>query len=640
MNISTRVPKREEIFNFLNSMKFPLVITGILIISLVIVSFTVRNTSALSFTVNDFVPNADFGIASNSSKYPNGSLGYFDVLDDNNDGTYAKSSSGTAASGSFGVSYGCPSTCPAGVVTSVKIKLRNARNSSAGINAKFGIELRRTGGSVLGSVTGIPFSGTAPTIGIYEAVITVDPNLKVSPSELATVISWSKASSSGSEVRFFRARLDVTTSDVGGSGDATPPTVSIISPVDGSVFTAEGDMTIQAEANDNVAISRVEFLKDSVLQATDYQTTNPHVFSWHFTSADNGSHSLTVRAFDTASPQLSSEATVSVQINIGSSTPPPPAECIVSSSTDWTRTYLGLTPLADLGINLYKGFQGGLYPNGSNVMPLEHTSAGLQIGQSIQPLDSSGNPSATGKYVLISVGMSNTSLEFSSFMALANADPGKDSHLVLVNGAQSGKTSDYWSNPNDSTWQVLNDRLKAAGVTPAQVIGAWVKDITNDPTAAFPANANTIKTQLTAIAQNLKDKYPNIKLAYYSTRIYGGYTTRTIRREPYAYESGFSVKWMIEDQLNGVPSLNFDPAKGAVEAPWLAWGPYLWADGLGSDKALGGIPGRSDGLEWACTDFEKDGIHPNSSGRNKVANPLLNFFKTDLSARPWFLTEG
>ncbi|MCI0366446.1 MAG: hypothetical protein L0219_21495, partial [Phycisphaerales bacterium] len=84
----------------------------------------------------------------------------------------------------------------------------------------------------------------------------------------------------------------------------------------------------------------------------------------------------------------------------------------------------------------------------------------------------------------------------------------------------------------------------------------------------------------------------------------------------------------------GDPALNFDPAKGVVEAPWLSWGPYYWADGL--------VP-RGDGLMWGCEDYlrtdggQTDGIHYGEIGRRKIANMLLGFFKTDTSARSWFL---
>jgi hypothetical protein len=64
-----------------------------------------------------------------------------------------------------------------------------------------------------------------------------------------------------------------------------------------------------------------------------------------------------------------------------------------------------------------------------------------------------------------------------------------------------------------------------------------------------------------------------------------------------------------------------------VVAPWTAWGPYLWADGL--------VP-RSDGLIWECDDFATDGTHPSDSGRLKVAERLLGFFRTDVVASRWF----
>ena len=48
------------------------------------------------------------------------------------------------------------------------------------------------------------------------------------------------------------------------------------------------------------------------------------------------------------------------------------------------------------------------------------------------------------------------------------------------------------------------------------------------------------------------------------------------------------MKWLIEDQINGTSELNYDPNAGEVNAPWVAWGPYLWADGT-----TGRIPPRA-----------------------------------------------
>jgi lysophospholipase L1-like esterase len=36
-------------------------------------------------------------------------------------------------------------------------------------------------------------------------------------------------------------------------------------------------------------------------------------------------------------------------------------------------------------------------------------------------------------------------------------------------------------------------------------------------------------------------------------------------------------------------------------------------------------------------DLGGDGVHPSEAGRKKVAEMLLNFFKTDAEARKWFV---
>jgi hypothetical protein len=292
-----------------------------------------------------------------------------------------------------------------------------------------------------------------------------------------------------------------------------------------------------------------------------------------------------------------------------------------------------LKPLPELGEGKYQGFQGGLYPGGKNQRPSAHEAAGLARGKKIVPLDKYGKPDPDGKIVLISVGMSNTTNVFSTFKGIADADGDKHAKVLIVDCAQGGMSAGRIVDPNDGGsgekyWSETDRRLRAAGATPAQVQVAWIKQADPGPDQGFPEYAKTLQTRLARIVQVLHTRYPNIKIVYLSSRTYAGYARTKLNPEPYAYESGFSVKWLIEDQIKGETELNYDAKRGKVKAPWLSWGPYLWANGTTKN---------ADGLYYEESDFAKDGTHPSEAGRRKVAEQLLRFFKTDTTARPWFV---
>src|SRR5438309_2277683 len=117
--------------------------------------------------------------------------------------------------------------------------------------------------------------------------------------------------------------------------------------------------------------------------------------------------------------------------------------------TTTAASFMGATPINDLGTGYYLGqFQGGLYENGSNAVPTAQDTQGKKEASAVQPLDSNGKPSSTGKIVLLSIGMSNTSMEWcgtysgctkaidpNSFMYQAAHDTGVNhKSLVIVNG--------------------------------------------------------------------------------------------------------------------------------------------------------------------------------------------------------------
>ncbi|MEO6593942.1 MAG: hypothetical protein ABIP94_04230 [Planctomycetota bacterium] len=295
------------------------------------------------------------------------------------------------------------------------------------------------------------------------------------------------------------------------------------------------------------------------------------------------------------------------------------------------NTSIGAVPLSDLGIGTYQGFAGGLYGNGQNVPPLAHLARGQAAMSLVVPRNAAGAPASGGKIVLLSIGMSNTTQEYSTWIATANADPNRNPAVTVVDGAQGGQDAVTIANPSANFWTVVDQRLATAGVTAAQVQVVWLKEAIAGVSGGFPGGAQTLQGLLAQIANILKVRYPNVQLCFCSSRTYAGYATSTLNPEPYAYESGFAVQWLLQQQIGGDPQLNSDPAQGPVLSPWLGFGAYLWTDGL--------TP-RSDGLVWTCADVQSDGTHPSLLGRAKVAALLQEFFTHNALATPWYLGAG
>ncbi len=317
-------------------------------------------------------------------------------------------------------------------------------------------------------------------------------------------------------------------------------------------------------------------------------------------------------------------------------------------------TGVARVPLNDLGSGNYLGYVGGLYPNGANTPPAAHTTLGLSRAQAVTPRDANGIPNPAGKIVMVSIGMSNTTQEFCvsqtvpqpqpcnswSFMGKAAAD-GSVNHttLAIVNGAYGGKTATFWDDPNDSEYTRINNLLVGNRLSSLQVQVAWVKVARPYPSISLPASnadAYELLINLGDIMRALKVRYPNLQQVFLSSRIYGGYATSSLNPEPYAYETGFAVKWLIQAQIDQMQSGFVDPRAGDLNAangtaPWLAWGPYLWADG---------VDPRSDGLVWELSDFEADYTHPATGAETKVADQLLAFFKNSEFTQCWFTNPG
>ncbi len=278
------------------------------------------------------------------------------------------------------------------------------------------------------------------------------------------------------------------------------------------------------------------------------------------------------------------------------------------AAANCTRTSTGLTAIPDLAGGTYKGARGGLYPDGTNDAPAPYATGGERAARAIVPRDAQGRADPNGKIVLLSIGMSNTTIEYSAFVTLAAKDPRHDAHVAVVDGAIGGQDAAAWADPNARTWSIVEDRLRQAGVTEAQVQAVWLKQAQARPNSDFQTYTTSLAGQMRTIVDIASRRYPNVQQVFVSPRTYAGYATTDLNPEPYAYETGFADKLLVTD------SVAHPDAR-----PWIGWGPYLWTDGT---------RGRGDGFVWTCQDVrDSDGTHPSvPQGQMKVGAALQAFF--------------
>jgi subtilisin family serine protease len=144
-----------------------------------------------------------------------------------------------------------------------------------------------------------------PSLSASALVTLLEHNTDVLP---AGSTGWNQYFGYG-RVNVYKAILAATT------GSTTPPAVSITSPVSGA--TVSGAIAITGTATDNAGVSSIQFLVDGHQVAS--ANSSPFSFSWNSANVANGSHALTVQAYDPSNNMGSA----SVTVNVINQTPPP-----------------------------------------------------------------------------------------------------------------------------------------------------------------------------------------------------------------------------------------------------------------------------------------------------------------------------
>lgn len=230
--------------------------------------------------------------------------------------------------------------------------------------------------------------------------------------------------------------------------------------------------------------------------------------------------------------------------------------------------------------------------------------------------------------------MSNTWQEFRHVEETSDSDISKNPSVVVVNGAQGTKSVLEWANPLDDAWITLEQRVTEKGLAPNQVQVLWMKHAFRDPYTIEGldgpgSHIDALADGITQVIKIATQNYPNVKLIFLSNRIRSYLEDDSKSPEPFAFESAFAVRDVINRQWQPT---SYDPLDQLPypQFPLITWGPYLWADGENP---------RSDRLTYLSCDLMADCTHPSMAGEYKVATQIFGSFVSDPFFYPWFLKD-
>ena len=214
-------------------------------------------------------------------------------------------------------------------------------------------------------------------------------------------------------------------------------------------------------------------------------------------------------------------------------------------SWDIGGTMNPIIPINDLGTGNYFGTEGGLYGGGSNTPPAQHEADGLTFASEVTPLDATGNPSSSGKIGMLGIGISTLLYEMIAFGPMAQNDLSVNPNLVIVNGGEATADATDFASLSSPFWATLiNNIVPNSGLTTKQVEVVIFEDVDASPTGTYPSDNVQLQNELETIAQNVLIQFPNVKLMYYVSRMYSGYsgTFDLSDPEPYCMSRGSQIR--------------------------------------------------------------------------------------------------
>lgn len=274
------------------------------------------------------------------------------------------------------------------------------------------------------------------------------------------------------------------------------------------------------------------------------------------------------------------------------------------------------TPITDLVNLTFSGYTGGLYPDGNDI-PAAHFANGMTHATQIIPRNETGQADAHGKIGLLVLGYSTAAMTGRTFSEMIRY-AGVDTALQVIIGAQGGQDLRAMIKPETTYWDSVDAAIQNKGLTREQVQIIWMSS--GDIAAYTLPFAEQTQHGIDAYQQvllRIRQLFPAVQIVFISDRPYAGFIGKNEQpgpkelAEPSGYYHSWTVKWLIEKQIQQVAGFTY------AELPFIDWGPTLWTNGTLGDKR---------GYTWDCLDAGKGGIHATSKGRMKEAARLYNYF--------------
>jgi hypothetical protein len=244
-------------------------------------------------------------------------------------------------------------------------------------------------------VTGylITESATAPTAGAAGWSASAPNSFTFSAAGSKTAYAWAK-DAAGNVSAAKSTSVSITLPD------ATVPTVSVSAPANNA--TVNGTVSVSANANDNVGVTKVEFYVNSVLKATS--TMAPYGFSWDTKAIANGSYTISAMSFDAAG-NVGQSGSINVTVFNDSVAPSVAITQVASPTTAASQTLTGTVSdnVAVAGVTVQIG--SGSATN-ATVTGTTWSCAinGLVVGTNqitVRAMDASGNASTATSSIVV-----------------------------------------------------------------------------------------------------------------------------------------------------------------------------------------------------------------------------------------------